>query len=511
MKQAANLQRPMNLRKTGEETYPLPVTTPEAVGIPSEAVSRFLARLEAKSLCMHSVLMLRRGELAVEAYWRPFDQRSLHRLYSTSKSVVAVAVGMLVGEGRVRVEDPLIKYFPERAKEDLHPFVAQATIRDLLMMATPHHYGPCTYKFNDPDWADTYFRTPPTHRAGRIFSYDTTATVMLCILVQRVTGKEFLDYLRPRLLDPLGISPEAWCVETPCGHSWGGSGVLFTARDLAKFALFCMNRGRVGDDQVVPEAYMADATSRQIDNIVANGDAEHQFGYGYQFWRTRHNGFACRGMGSQLAVCLPDHDFVLVTLGDTQAIPSACACIYDALWEEILPHLKQQASLPPNPTAHAALESRLAKQALLTVPGAADSLTAARVHGRTYVMAENAMGIKTMRFDFKGRAGKFIYENATGRHELGFGFGTHHEQRFPETHYFGARIGTPYGQGYRCHTSGAWVLEDSLVVICYATDAYFGTLKMNFVFDGPNVTVLMDKNAECFFDEYVGFASGTWA
>ena len=166
---------------------------------------------------------------------------------------------------------------------------------------------------------------------------------MLCILVRRVTGKEFLDYMRPRLLDPLGISPEAWCVETPCGHAWGGSGVLFTARDLAKFALFCMNRGRVGDDQVVPESYMADATSRQIDNIVANGDSEHQFGYGYQFWRTRHNGFACRGMGSQLAVCLPDHDFVLVTLGDTQAIPSACAAIYDALWGD-LPHIRQQSA-----------------------------------------------------------------------------------------------------------------------------------------------------------------------
>jgi CubicO group peptidase (beta-lactamase class C family) len=213
--QAANLQRTMNLRKTSEETHPIPVTTPEAVGIPSEAVSRFLSRLEAKNLCMHSVLMLRRGELAVEAYWRPFDERSLHRLYSTSKSIVSVAVGMLVGEGRVKVDDPLIKYFPERAAENLHPFVAGATIRDLLMMAAPHFHEACTYKFTDPDWAETYFKTPPTHRAGQIFSYDTTATVMLCILVRRVTGKEFLDYMRPRLLDPLGISPEAWCVETP--------------------------------------------------------------------------------------------------------------------------------------------------------------------------------------------------------------------------------------------------------------------------------------------------------
>ena len=165
----------MILQQEGEEAHPLPLTTPEAAGIPSAAVARFLARLESKRLCMHSVLMLRRGELAVEAYWHPYDRRSLHRLYSTSKSVVAVAVGLMVGEGRVRLDDPIVKYFPDKAPPDLHPFVAQATIRDLLMMATPHRYGHCTYTRSDPDWADTYFRTPPTHLPGRIFSLLSTA------------------------------------------------------------------------------------------------------------------------------------------------------------------------------------------------------------------------------------------------------------------------------------------------------------------------------------------------
>ena len=511
MKTDRSMHRPMVLQQEGEEAHPLPLTTPEGAGIPSAAVVRFLGRLEAKRLCMHSVLMLRRGELAVEAYWRPYDRRSLHRLYSTSKSVVAVAVGLLVGEGRVRLDDPIAAYFPDKAPPDLHAYVAQATIRDLLMMATPHKYGHCTYTRSDPDWADTFFRTPPTHLPGKIFSYDTTATVMLSILVRRVTGEEFLDYLRPRLLDPLGISREAWCVETPCGHAWGGSGVLFTARDLAKFARFCLRRGRAGGRQIVPEAYLAAATSRQIDSAVANSDPEHQFGYGFQFWRTRHNGFACRGMGSQLAVCLPDHDFILVTLGDTQANPSGCALIYDALWEEILPSLGRQATLPPDPAAQAALAESLAGLTLMTVQGAAESPTAVRVQNRTYVMSENPMGIRKMRFAFAERAGTLFYENATGEHALGFGFGAQHRQRFPETHYYGPRIGKPYGDGYLCHTSASWALPDSLLIVCYATDAYLGTLKMNFVFDGPTLTVLMDKNAEWFFDKYVGFASGTWA
>ncbi len=490
------------------EQCPLTATTPENIGVPSEAVRRFLERLQDKRLCMHSVLMLRHGALAVEAYWKPYDRNTTHRMYSTSKSFVSVAIGILIGEGKLRLDDPVAKFFPDKAPHDLHPYVAKTTVRDLLMMATPHLYGQCTYSRADKDWADTFFRTPPTHLAGKIFSYDTTATVMLCIILRRIAGVELMAYLRPRLFDAVGISDGAWCVETPCGHEWGGSGVICTPRDLAKFAMVCMNRGRFGGKQLIPEDYIVAATSRQIDNSVAETDAEHQLGYGYQFWRTRNNGFACRGMGSQLAVCLPDQDFILVTTGDTQAVPAGASLIYEALWDEIYPHLTRGDSLPANRAAHARLTGAIGGLSLLTAQGASTSPTAAAVSGKTYVMSENRMGIRNIRFEFKGDTGTMNYENATGNHTLHFGFGHQHKQHFPETHYYGRRIGVPSGVGYVCHTSAGWVMDNSLVVYCYATDDYLGTLRMNFVFDGNTITVLMDKNAEWFFDDYVGFASG---
>ncbi len=518
------------------ENMPLPTTSPESIGIPSEAVSRFLQKLHEADLCMHSVLMLRHGKLAVEAYWKPFDQASMHRMYSTSKSFVSIAIGILIGEGKLRLDDRAASFFPEKVPADLHPWILQTTIRDLLMMATPHDVN--TYGENDPDWVDTFFRTPPSHLPGKIFSYNTSATVMLLVIVRQITGVEFLEYLRPRLLEPIGISEDIWCIETPCGHEWGGSGVICTSRDLMKFALVCLNRGRFGDTQLIPEDYITAATSRQIDNNVENSDVESQFGYGYQFWCTRHNGFACRGMGSQFAICLPEQDFILVTTADTQAVSTDAAQIYRLLWSEIYPHLVKGDVLPENPDGQEMLQRQIDGLSLLTVQGESTTPLMNDINGKTFIMSENKMGISSMQFLFdqnpqgasgpesndgsmqakrerksdnpllQASQGHLHYENKTGRHTLHFGFGHQVKQEFPEVHYYGKRIGIPLGKGYECHASAGWVLDNSLLVICYLTDDYFGTLKMNFVFDRNSVTVLMRKSAEWFLDDYVGFASG---
>lgn len=493
------------------EQFPLPSVAPEAVGLPSEAVARFIRKLEDKRLAMHGVMMMRRGQVAAEAYWRPFDRERKHRMYSTSKSFVSVAIGILQGEGKLSIHDRVAQFFPELAPPDLHPCIAAATIRDLLVMATPHFHGRCTYSPAAPDWAATFFSTPPTHLPGQIFSYDTTATFMLCAIVKKVAGLEFTAYLRDRLFIPAGMSEDIWCIESPCGHEWGGSGVMCTMRDLAKFALTCMQGGRINGRQLIPADYIRAATARQIDNALTATDAEHRYGYGYQFWRTRHNGFACRGMGSQLAVCLPEQEFILITIADTQAIPAGAALIYEALWTEILPHLQANSQLPENRAQESALRKLIAGLSLLTVEGEMRSETARRIDGKTYRLSENAMGITSLRFTFGRERGAISYENRTGKHTLSFGFGHQQRQAFPETHYYGRRIGTPRGTGYECHSSAAWVTPASLLVYCYATDDYLGTLKMQFAFAGDTVTVLMDKAAEWFFGEYVGFASGTAA
>ena len=479
--------------------------TPEAAGIPSAAIAAFIDRLQDKTLPMHSLLVLKGDRIAAEAYWKPFDETFRHRLYSTSKSFVSVAIGILAGDGRLALDDRVVDFFPEYKEKyaPVQPYAALATVRDLLKMTT------C---FNVPDyapfddWTAAFFRLPAAHLPGRSFRYDTLATVMLFMIVRRVSGVEFTAFLQTRLFDPAGMSAEIQCVQSPCGHDWGGSGVLCTTRDLAKFAYVCMHGGRWDGEQLVPEDYLREATSRQVDNTLAVSDPEHQYGYGYQFWRTRF-GFACRGMGSQLAVCVPEHDLILVTTADTQAIAGGDSIIYDALDSLVLKPLSG-APMAENPAAHAALQAKVAKLSLRTVEGAKRSPITRKINGKTYILDENSMKMRSVRLTFAGDEGVLAYENATGAHEIRFGFGKQVRQTFPETHYFGRTMMRPGNRGYDCQASAAWRQDDSLVLCVYATDEYFGTLRMNFVFDGDTVTVQSEKFAEMFFNEYQGFTSG---
>ncbi|NLF17806.1 MAG: serine hydrolase [Lentisphaerae bacterium] len=479
--------------------------TAEAAGIPSAAVAAFIDRLEDRGLPMHSALLLRGERIAAEAYWAPFDASFRHRLYSTTKSFVSVAIGILAGDGRLSLRDRVVDFFPDYAVRygPVHPYVARTTVRDLLTMTTA--FTASNYTVFD-DWTEAFFRIPAGHLPGRSFRYDTLATVMLCMIVRRVAGVEFTALLQERLFDPAGMSPDIRCVQTPCGHDWGGSGLLCTTRDLATFAAVCMHGGRWRGQQLVSEDYLREATAPQVDSTITLTDPEHQYGYGYQFWRSRF-GFSCRGMGSQLAVCVPEHDLILVTTADTQSITGGDSIIYDALERFILGSLSR-GPLPEDPAAQSALQARISGLVLRAVSGERQSPQAAAIDGRTYVMDENGMGLKTVRFHVGADSIAMAYENATGPHEIRFGLGRQVRQSFPETHYYGRTMMRPSGRGYDCHASAAWRRDDSLLMVVYATDEYFGTLRMNAVFAGDTVTLQSDAFAEMFFNEYRGFASG---
>jgi hypothetical protein len=126
----------------------------------------------------------------------------------------------------------------------------------------------------------------------------------------------------------------------------------------------------------------------------------------------------------------------------------------------------------------------------------------------TYILEENPMHLKDIRFIFDTGKGSMIYTNATGNHEISFGLGDYVLGIFPETHYFGRRIGVPSGKGYRYKASGAWFNETSLCIYLYIIDDYFGTLKMQVSFKGDRIAIQMSKAAEWFLDEYVGIAAG---
>lgn len=492
-------------------SYELKTITPEQAGIPSSVISEFIDKLAEKKIVLHSLLMVKDGDLLTEAYWKPIDGNFRHRMYSTSKSFVSVAIGILIGEGKLSLDDKAISFFPDKVPEDVSPLLAMTTIRDLLKMSTPYTDG-CTYSPKDPDWADTFFRAKPSHHPGMIFRYDTTATTMLCMIIKRITGEDFTDYLRPRLFKPLGMTEDIKCVKTPCGYEWGGSGVLCTSRDLAKFATICLNMGKHEDQQLIPEWYMKEATSKQIDNRSTENHVEICQGYGYQFWCLRNNGFATLGMGCQVSLNLPEYGFSMVTTGDTQSLPGGYeAYLFPLFWDTIYPYLQKKEKLSENKAEYDALQNKISSLSVPTVDGELTSPVAEMVNGREYKLNENPMNISRVKFTFEGNEGVMYYTNKTGDHEIRFGFGHQVNGTFPETHYFGDYIGKPSGKGYDIITSAAWGMEDSLFIYCYAIDKYFGKIKMNIVFRENRISILMQKVAEWFFDEYNGFACGELA
>jgi CubicO group peptidase (beta-lactamase class C family) len=491
--------------KNGNREFQFKTDTPENLGIPSEAVLGFIEHLERRRLCMHSIMILRHDRIAAEAHYPPFAGDSPHRMFSTTKTFVSMAVGLLIDEGKISLQSRMADFFPEYLPENIPPYTAEMTVRDLLLMATPYEHT--TYTVRDGNWARTFYTAQPSHRGGTVFNYDTSGTVALNALVEKLSGQDLFDYLRPRLLDPLGFSPKVWCVERPEGGAWGGSGLVCSVRELARFGLFLLHQGNWQGRQLVSASYMAEAASPLIDNRVSTNAPEMQFGYGYQIWRTRHGGYGAYGMGSQLAICVPEKDLLLVTTADTQPVQNGSDIILDAFWTDVYPHIAKE-KLGENREALAKLADKLGRLEFPPVDGEASSPRQQDYDGRSYLFDGNPMKITRARFEFAGEEGLMKYSNATGEHEIRFGLGKYLEGTFPETHYFGRRIGTPAGRGFRCKASGAWFNPNSLTIYLYVIDFCLGTLKINAYFGEDGLTLHMSKTAEWFLDEYNGMASG---
>jgi len=486
----------MNLEKSA---------SPEASGIPSKKIVEFLNYLKDKKMCMHNIMILRGKKIVFEAHYPPFTKDSLHRMYSITKSFVSMAIGFMIDEGKIALQSRMADFFPEYIKNETHSYVKEMTVRDLLLMATP--YDTTTYSNDRTDWNKTFYVTEPSHKSGTVFNYDTSGTVALNALVEKITGMNLIDYLRPRLFDPLGISAEAWCIERPEGGSWGGSGLICSTYDLARFGLFMLYRGNWQGKQLISKSYMEEAASPLIDNRVTTSTPEMQFGYGYQIWQTRNNGFCAWGMGTQIALCLPEKDTLLVTNGDTQSLAAGQDILLDAFWRFIYPAISEKA-LPENPPGFSELNATLASLEFPPIEGQKNSPLQNSIHGKKFMFEENPMKIKWMIFEFGNDAAVIKYENATGVHEIKFGLGKYTEGIFPENHYYGKKIGSPSGRGYRYKASGSWFNPNSLTFYLYITDNYFGTLKTNCYFTENTVTIQMTKAAEWFLDEYQGMATG---
>lgn len=355
-----------------------------------DGICRFQAALEEHDGNLHSLLLMQNGEILAEGYQEPYGPDRLHRMYSVTKSLTSIAIGLLEEEGKLKLTDRICMYFPEYLPHShIHPWLWETRIEDLLSMRTCH--SKTTYKQTETkEWTASFFQTEPDHCPGTVFFYDTSASVVLAALAERLSGMDLLSYLRKKALDEIGVSGKAYILKTPDGVSHGGSGLMCTARDLAKLGDLCCHFGRFGKRQLFPETYMKKAVSRQVGTPLQPVTDERR-GYGYQFWMARNGGFTMYGMGGQLVLCFPQKELTFVTTAYTVGDPAGVQSICDAFYSHVYPCLCQTETADCRPGREYGEPSKL-----------------------HMIFRENASGWKWANITWDGENGTLHYENRRG-------------------------------------------------------------------------------------------------
>jgi CubicO group peptidase (beta-lactamase class C family) len=343
-------------------TTTFPRSTPSALGIDARGIARFLDALESTpDVEPHSIVLLRHGQVAAEGWWAPYASDRVHLLYSLSKSFTAAAVGIAVREGLVDLDATALSYFPELDADVTDERSRRIRVRHLLAMASGHREETLDRaRAADPEnLVRGFLRTPPDEEPGTVFAYNQPCTYTLGAIVRRVSGGSLVDYLRPRLLDPLGIDDLAWRRDDT-GAELGFSGCYAPTSAIAALGQLYLQRGVWNGERILDDDWVAAATTTQVAN-PDEGNPDWSQGYGFQFWMARH-GFRGDGAYGQFCVVLPELDVVLALTGQSLDMQA----VLDAAWQHLLPAVD---AADVEAAGDTGLEARLASLGLPAVAG----------------------------------------------------------------------------------------------------------------------------------------------
>ena len=295
----------------------------------------FLDAIESARFDLHSLMLVRHGHVVAEGWWAPYRADRVHLLYSLSKSFTSTAVGIAEAEGLLSIEDDVVQLFPDKTPADASEATRAMKVRHLLSMASGHAEDTRRAMARDgTDLVRGFLSIPPDKEPGTLFCYNQGCTYTLSALITRLTGERLLDYLRPRLFDPLGIEEAVW-TQSDEGIDQGFSGLHLATESIAKLGLLHLQNGRWEDRQLVPEAYLAEAHRVQIDNAGVMTNSDWQQGYGFQFWMCRNGAYRGDGAFGQFLVVVPDADAVIVCTAQVTEMQAEL----DLIWEHLLPAL----------------------------------------------------------------------------------------------------------------------------------------------------------------------------
>ncbi len=348
------------------------LASPESVGIPSGAIHDFMNRLQEEKRNVHGFLIWRHGKLVAKCIAPPYDFEDKRHVYSISKSFTGTAIGIARDEGLLNLSDRLIDIFPESVPAVISPNLARMTIHDVLCMGCGHDGCAAWDMMNDPagDWVRIFLAKEVPYVPGTHFEYNSGGSYMLSAIITKLTGMKMIDYLRPRLFEPLGITDVVWD-ECANGINLGGWGFRTSPVDMLKLGVMYLNGGYWNGKRIVSRDWAKLASSYKISNDVDEG-SDWGSGYCYQIWRCQHNCFRGDGMCGQMLIMSPDKDMVLSIISEDNSFQDMC----DAYWETVFasakgnlntyrmdPYFKEEMAggdaIPENPAALA--ELRLAE------------------------------------------------------------------------------------------------------------------------------------------------------
>jgi len=328
----------------GKEVIDLPrAKTPDRV---ATAMDNFFQKAADQSKDIHSVMIVKDGKVIYSRWQSQGAENKPHVLHSVSKTFTATAVGLAIADMKLKLTDKVIDFFPDKLPAVVSDNLKAMTVRDLLTMSCGHDVEPSTRNAAQ-DWVTAFLAHPVIHKPGTSYLYNSMGTYVLSAIVQKVTGKKVVDYLTPRLFEPLHIDKPKW-EESPQGINCGGWGLYLKTEDLAKMGQLLLQKGKWNGKQLIPAKWVREMSKKQVESINPGTRIEQAAergmtvetsdwmqGYGYQMWRCRPGCFRADGARGQYIIVVPNKNAVIAITSDVEDLQGEL----NLVWENILPAL----------------------------------------------------------------------------------------------------------------------------------------------------------------------------
>jgi CubicO group peptidase (beta-lactamase class C family) len=318
----------------GRDIAALPRSTPAEQGVDPAGIDAFVEAVAAlRDAELHSLMVVRHGHVVAEGWWQPYAPATPHLLYSMSKSFTSTALGFAVAEGTVDLDATVLSYFPELDGRVTDERSRSIRVRHVAAMASGHEDETIdrAREAGRGDMLLGFLLTPPEREPGTVFAYNQPCTYALASIIRRVSGGSLTDYLRPRLYEPLGITPYGWTTDDR-GTELGYSGLHVPTEAAAKVGRLYLDDGEWAGRRLLSAAWIAEATRAHVPTNRSEPDWDQ--GYGFQFWRSRH-GYRGDGAFGQFLLILPEADAVVAVTSQSPDMQG----VLDALWTHLLPAL----------------------------------------------------------------------------------------------------------------------------------------------------------------------------